>query len=171
MQNHGPVVWCAMGGFTEDLLDRTDKTAGCEVLWLAWETLVREVRSCDGRSCACYKANRMCVGMIVHLWVCLSSDLGFSVIVHTSSQKYDHISVFFFLFLYISDYFIKWLCFDNDFVFLFFCSSCLDHKLSIPAFRSSFWNLSTKYPKKINKTNHTTQYSLTQLEHFQRFFF
>ncbi len=52
------------------------------------------VKSCVGaisheeRSCACYKANRMCVEMIVHVWFCLSSDSDCSVMMHTTSLRY-----------------------------------------------------------------------------------
>lgn len=79
---------------------------------------MRQVRSCIGvisheeRSCACYKANRMCVEMIVHFWFCLFSDLDFSVMMHTTSLKYEKkkkicISQYFSFFIYICDYFIK----------------------------------------------------------------
>lgn len=80
---------------------------------------MRQVRSCIGlisheeRSCACYKANRMCVEMIVHFWFCLSSDLDFLVMMHTYNKpeiwtkENQHFSIFF-LFLY------KWLFYKNE---------------------------------------------------------
>lgn len=92
---------------------------------------MRQVRSCIGlisheeRSCACYKANRMCVEMIVHFWFCLSSDLDFSVMMHIYNKpeiwtkENQHFSIFFLFFIYISDYFIKMnLLWYRLFVFL-----------------------------------------------------
>lgn len=136
---------------------------------------MRHVRSCIGmisheeRSCACYKANRMCVEMIVHFWFCLSSDLDFSVMMHTSlnyekKTKKNCISLYFSLFLY------KWLFYKMNLLWCRFClffsfwSETLHSSLC-----SSFWNLSTKY-KKINKTNRITQYSVILSfggEHFE----
>lgn len=142
---------------------------------------MRQVRSCIGlisheeRSCACYKANRMCVEMIVHFWFCLSSDLDFSVMMHTYNKpeiwtkENQHFSIFFLFFLYISDYFIKMnLLWYRFCLFFSFWSETLHSSLC-----SSFWNLSTKY-QKINKTNRTTQYSVILSfggEHFELCFF
>lgn len=145
---------------------------------------MRQVRSCIGvisheeRSCACYKANRMCVEMIVHFWFCLSSDLDFSVMMHTTSLKYEKkiiiicISLYFSFYIYI--YMCKWLFYKMNLLWYRFClffsfwSETLHSSLC-----SSFWNLSTKY-QKINKTNRTTQYSVILSfggEHFELCFF